>query len=100
MLACTWCMSLGGANLGKGAPLLRKEGSQKRPSLYDILPDDHRAPYDMRAVLDCILDKNLVATARGSDTTLDEFQADFAKEMICGTARIGGILVGIIANSR
>jgi acetyl-CoA carboxylase carboxyltransferase component len=32
--------------------------------------------------------------------TLDEFQADFAQEMICGTARINGILVGVIANSR
>jgi 3-methylcrotonyl-CoA carboxylase beta subunit len=68
--------------------------------LYNILPDDHRAPYDMHAVLDCILDKNPVATASGSDKTIDEFQADFAKEMICGTARIGGILVGVIANSR
>src|SRR5215813_4281462 len=57
--------------------------------LYDLLPADHRAPYDMRAVLDCIL-----------DGPIDEFQADFAKEMICGTARIGGILVGVIANSR
>ena len=68
--------------------------------LYNILPEDHRAPYDMRAVLNCILDKNPVATAPGSDMTIDEFQADFAKEMICGTARIGGILVGVIANSR
>jgi 3-methylcrotonyl-CoA carboxylase beta subunit len=58
--------------------------------LYDILPEDHRAPYDMHAVLDTFLD------AGG----IDEFQADFAKEMICGTARIGGILVGVIANSR
>ena len=59
-------------------------------TLYDILPDDHRAPYDMRAVLNTFLDEG----------KLDEFQADFAKEMICGTARIGGILVGVIANSR
>lgn len=58
--------------------------------LYDILPDDHRAPYDMHAVLNTFLD----------DGGVDEFQADFAKEMICGTARIGGILVGVIANSR
>lgn len=58
--------------------------------LYDLLPADHRAPYDMRAVLDTFLD------AGG----IDEFQADFAREMICGTARIGGILVGVIANSR
>ena len=58
--------------------------------LYSILPDDHRAPYDMRAVLETFLDEG----------GIDEFQADFAKEMICGTARIGGILVGVIANSR
>jgi acetyl-CoA carboxylase carboxyltransferase component len=59
-------------------------------SLFDLLPDDHRAPYDMHAVLDTFLDTG----------GIDEFQADFAKEMICGTARIGGILVGVIANSR
>jgi 3-methylcrotonyl-CoA carboxylase beta subunit len=59
-------------------------------ALYDLLPEDHKAPYDMRKVLDCFLDKEM----------FDEFQADFAQEMICGTARIGGILVGLIANSR
>jgi len=59
-------------------------------SLYEVLPEDHRAPYDMRKVLDAILD--------GGE--IDEFQEDFAKEMICGTARIDGIAVGIIANHR
>jgi acetyl-CoA carboxylase carboxyltransferase component len=34
------------------------------------------------------------------DGEVDEFQTDFAKEMICGTARIGGMVVGVIANSR
>jgi 3-methylcrotonyl-CoA carboxylase beta subunit len=58
--------------------------------LYEILPDNHRQPYEMREVLRCILD--------GGE--LDEFQADFAPEMICGTARVEGIPVGIIANSR
>ena len=58
--------------------------------LYELLPADHRAPYDMREVLNCILDGGKI----------DEFQADFAKEMICGTARVGGILVGVIANAR
>ena len=67
-----------------------KSPNSKNKDLYDLLPDDHRAPYDMRSVLDTFLD--------GGE--LDEFQADFAKEMICGTARIGGILVGVIANSR
>jgi 3-methylcrotonyl-CoA carboxylase beta subunit len=58
--------------------------------LYHLLPDDHRAPYDMHAVLDTFIDEG----------GIDEFQAEFAKEMVCGTARIGGILVGVIANSR
>jgi len=67
-----------------------KPPKNKAEKLYEILPEDHRAPYDMRDVLNCFLDAG----------KLDEFQADFAKEMICGTARIGGILVGVIANSR
>jgi acetyl-CoA carboxylase carboxyltransferase component len=62
----------------------------KSQDLYSILPDDHRAPYDMHAVLKIFLDAG----------DIDEFQADFAQEMICGTARIAGILVGVIANSR
>jgi len=67
-----------------------KNPKNKPEKLYEILPEDHRAPYDMREVLSCFLD--------GGE--LDEFQADYAREMICGTARIGGILVGIIANHR
>ncbi|MBP6003084.1 MAG: hypothetical protein KA746_06580 [Pyrinomonadaceae bacterium] len=58
--------------------------------LYSLLPEDHKAPYDMKKVLGTFLDEG----------GIDEFQADFAREMICGTARIGGILVGVIANSR
>ncbi len=58
--------------------------------LYDLLPEDHRQPYDMREVLNCILDEG----------EFDEFQADYAREMICGTARIGGIHIGVIANHR
>ena len=66
-----------------------RTSKDRTPGLYDLLPDDHRAPYDMHAVLDTFL-----------DGPVDEFQADFAKEMICGTATIGGIVVGVIANSR
>ena len=44
----------------------------------------------MRHLLDCLLDEG----------HLDEFQADYAKEMITGHARIRGIQVGVIANNR
>jgi len=64
----------------------------RRPpaDIYDLIPSDHRLPYDMRDILDCLLDSG----------DLDEFQADYAKEMITGYARIDGIPVGIIANQR
>lgn len=64
----------------------------KRPAtdLYTVLPNDHRGMYDARALLDCILDAD----------SFDEFQADYAQEMMVGHARICGINVGIIANSR
>ena len=66
------------------------EAARPASDLYEILPEDHRQPYDMREVLKCLLDEG----------RLDEFQADYAREMITGHARICGIQVGIIANSR
>jgi acetyl-CoA carboxylase carboxyltransferase component len=66
------------------------EAARPASDLYEILPEDHRQPYDMREVLKCLLDEG----------RLEEFQADYAREMITGHARIGGIQVGIIANSR
>ena len=59
-------------------------------TLFQLLPNDHRMPYDMRAVLATILD----------DGALDEFQPDYAREMICGDASIEGTPVGVIANLR
>jgi 3-methylcrotonyl-CoA carboxylase beta subunit len=67
-----------------------RESARAPEELYDILPEDHRQPYDVRHVLECILDEG----------HLDEFQADYAKEMITGHARIRGIQVGIIINNR
>jgi len=58
--------------------------------LYDLVPDDHRQPYDARAVLECVLDGD----------ALDEFQADHAPELICGTGFVEGERVGVIANAR
>src|SRR5256714_1890845 len=65
-------------------------GARVATDIYDLVPEDHRQPYDARAVLECIIDEG----------HLDEFQADYAKEMITGHARVGGIQVGVIANSR
>ncbi len=58
--------------------------------LYDLLPADHRMSYDMHQVLACLLDGG----------TLEEFQPDYARELICGHARIEGQPVAILANAR
>jgi acetyl-CoA carboxylase carboxyltransferase component len=67
-----------------------REPARPLTDIYDIMPADHRGAYDMRDVFACLLDAG----------ELDEFQADYAKEMICGFAHIEGIPVGVIANQR
>ena len=59
-------------------------------NLYDILPHDHRMSYDMRHVLECLLDGG----------ALDEFQPGNAAEVICGHGHIEGHPVAVIANQR
>ena len=82
------------AELPKPAGVLSNEDPVEplRPAeeLYDLVPEDHRQPYDVRKLLECLLDGG----------HLDEFQADYAKEMITGHARLCGIQVGVIANHR
>src|SRR5881397_364035 len=66
--------SLRTARTDAGAP--QDAGAPGAPAekIYEIIPEDHRQPYNMRDVLDCLLDKG----------SLDEFQADYAKEIITG----------------
>ncbi len=58
--------------------------------ILTILPAARSAAYDMRKVLDCIVDA-------GSFT---EFKKSFGRTILCGTARIDGWAVGIVANQR
>ena len=80
------------ARLSRTVPAERAVRQPKRSpkELYDLLPGDHRMSYDVRAVLECLLD--------GGE--LDEFQSDIALEMICGHGTIEGRPVALIANSR
>ena len=73
-----------------GIPMAKTRPARDISELETLLPPNHRQPYDMRAVLETIIDAG----------DFDEFQPDHAAEMICGTATISGIRVGIIANHR
>lgn len=66
------------------------EPARRAAELYNIIPADHKQPYNARQLLECLLD----------DGHLDEFQADYAREMVTGHARIRGIQIGVIANNR
>jgi len=58
--------------------------------LYSILPPDHRQPYEIEQVLVRIFDAD----------DFVEFQSEFAPEMLCADARLGGRPVAVIANRR
>jgi geranyl-CoA carboxylase beta subunit len=57
--------------------------------LMGIVPADEREPYDVREVIARLVD--------GSDFL--EFKAEYAREMLCGHARVHGQLVGILGNN-
>jgi len=59
-------------------------------SIYDMMPGDHRLPYQTGDLFDRILD---------ADSFL-EFQPDYAPEMLCGVGKLNGSNVGVIANRR
>ncbi len=66
------------------------EPKQDPNEIYGILPSQRVKPYN---TLDII--KRLVDSSRFS-----QYKADYGKSLICGTARIDGWSVGIVANQR
>jgi propionyl-CoA carboxylase beta chain len=56
--------------------------------LDELVPDDPSKPYDMHQVIQRVVD-------RGSWL---EVQADFARNIVVGFARLGGHVVGVVAN--
>jgi len=81
-----------GANTGAATDIALKDA---RPptfdadDLYSIVPDDVRAPYDVKEVIARLVD--------GSE--FHEFKAHYGNTLVCGFAHIWGMPVGIIANN-
>ena len=57
--------------------------------LLDIIPRHRRTPYDMRRLIDMIVDR---------DSTF-EIQPDYGRSIITMLARLGGQVVGVVANN-
>lgn len=58
--------------------------------IYGILPHDRVKPYDTMDIIERLVD----------NSDFDEYKALYGKSIICGTARIDGWAVGIVANQR
>jgi acetyl-CoA carboxylase carboxyltransferase component len=58
--------------------------------LYDLVPAGGRGEYDVRDVLECVIDQD----------TLQEYKAEFGQTLVTALARIGGHPVGIVANQK
>lgn len=64
-------------------------GEEIREELMDIVPENANKPYDMKAVIEGIIDKD----------SFYEIHKDYAENIIVGFARLGGKSIGIVANN-
>lgn len=65
-----------------------ENGDELRPELNTILPSIASQPYDIREVIDHIIDK----------ASFLEVHKDFAENIVVGFARLAGRSIGIVAN--
>ncbi len=70
------------------APAIGPLQGEKAPFPVDLIPSNPQRVYDVRRVLEAILD----------DNSLLEVNADFAKSMVVGFGRLQGRTIGVIAN--
>ncbi|MBL0743241.1 acyl-CoA carboxylase subunit beta [Chryseolinea lacunae] len=67
-----------------------KAPKEKPEELYGLMPVDRVKPYDVLEIIKRLVD----------DSDFQEYKASYGKTILCGTARIEGWAVGIVANQR
>jgi 3-methylcrotonyl-CoA carboxylase beta subunit len=58
--------------------------------IYTLLPEDRFRPYDMRKIIDRLVD----------NSDFEEYKPEYGQSLLCGQARVEGWAVGIVANQR
>ena len=64
------------------------EPARPASDLHAILGDESQLEYEVKDVLSCLLDRD----------SFEEYKAEFGATVVCGTARLGGFSIGIVAN--
>lgn len=70
------------------SPSIYEFNKSKLKTITEILPENNTLPYDIRKVIDCVID----------DNSFREVHEDYAKNIVVGFARIEGRTIGVIAN--
>jgi propionyl-CoA carboxylase beta chain len=77
------------SNCEEEPPMVPYEpGDESRPILDRLIPENPNQPYDIREVLNAVIDP---------DSSM-EVHADYARNMVVGFARVAGRTVGCVAN--
>jgi acetyl-CoA carboxylase carboxyltransferase component len=66
------------------------EPKTTKQEIYHILPEERNKPYNMKKLLECLVD----------DSKLTYYKESYGKTILCAYARIDGWSVGIVANNR
>ncbi len=64
------------------------QADEKRPALNNIIPTNPNQPYDMREIINGVVD----------ESSFFEVHKDFAENIVVGFARIAGRSIGIVGN--
>ncbi|HOZ82154.1 MAG TPA: acyl-CoA carboxylase subunit beta [Bacteroidia bacterium] len=67
-----------------------KEPAANPKEIYGIIPAENSKQYDMHEVINRLVD----------NSEFDEYKEKYGQSILCGTARIDGWAVGIVANQR
>jgi acetyl-CoA carboxylase carboxyltransferase component len=65
-----------------------RPSSRPATDLYDLLHVGGRDDYEARSVIECLIDGD----------SFDEYKRDYGQSVVCGTARLGGFAIGVVAN--
>ena len=84
---------MSGLNISNSLAFQRKEFTPPQFSpneLIGLFHPENPGQYDVREIISRIVD----------DSDFSEFKMTYGKSLVCGTARIGGMSIGIVANQR
>jgi len=82
-----------GRDRGRVAPAYH--GPEK---VYEFFTDKQGTQYEVRDIIACIVDSR---NANGVLTPdFDEYKADYGPSILCGYAKVGGLVCGIVANQK